>query len=371
MDNINGIIYIIKNKINESIYIGSTKKSLYNRWNEHKSAYKTGKMSKLYNEMRNLGIENFYIEILEQKKYNNIDDLRKRENELIISYNSIANGYNIIKSYNMNREMIINNNNDIKEVYDKINILKNELISLEKELKNKIDKEKYRYKEKKNNLEYNKKKIKIKNKLIDKKIFEDYLENINNEDKQQMKVCNRCKIKKKIDKFNVDNKKKDGLNIYCKNCLKEMKAEKKITEEILEKKCKCCLEIKMINEFNVDKGKKDNYNIYCKKCVKEKNDKSISKNKIKNIIEKKCIKCNETKNVSEFHINKQSKDGFCVYCKLCNIKYKYNKENNDEKKECAKCKIEKNISLFVKDKEICQVCIYLEKQERKKLMKII
>ncbi len=181
-----------------------------------------------------------------------------------------------------------------------------------------------------------------------------------------MKNCYRCKIEKALNEFNKDSKKKDGLNSYCKDCLKEMKAEKKITEEILEKKCKCCLEIKTINEFNVDKGKRDNYNIYCKKCVKEKNENSIKKNKIENITEKKCIKCNETKNVLEFHIKKQSKDGYCTYCKLCTINITYNKEDN-EKKECAKCKEEKNISFYVEDINICQLCIYLEKQERKRI----
>lgn len=181
-----------------------------------------------------------------------------------------------------------------------------------------------------------------------------------------MKTCYRCKIDKELDEFNKDSKKKDGLNLYCKGCLKEMKAEKKITEEILEKKCKCCLEIKVINEFNLDRGKKDNYNIYCKKCVKEKNENSISKNKIENITEKICIKCNETKNILNFHINKKSKDGYYIYCKLCTINITYNIKNN-EKKECAKCKIEKNIGLFVENKDICQLCIYLEKQEIKRI----
>jgi hypothetical protein len=181
-----------------------------------------------------------------------------------------------------------------------------------------------------------------------------------------MKTCYRCKIDKELNEFNKDSKKKDGLNLYCKGCLKEMKAEKKITEEILEKKCKYCLETKMITDFNVDKSKRDNYNLYCKKCVKEKNEKSISKNKVENIIEKKCSKCNNIKHIKDYHISKKSKDGYYTYCKLCTINYKYDKRKIEEKKECVKCKEEKGVGFFVEDINICQVCLYLEKLERKK-----
>lgn len=36
-----------------------------------------------------------------------------------------------------------------------------------------------------------------------------------------MKICSRCKIEKKFNDFSKCKNKKDGLNIYCKVCLKE------------------------------------------------------------------------------------------------------------------------------------------------------
>jgi hypothetical protein len=40
-----------------------------------------------------------------------------------------------------------------------------------------------------------------------------------------MKVCVRCGIEKDESEFGVDNKKKDGLNIYCRECVKEKNRE--------------------------------------------------------------------------------------------------------------------------------------------------
>ena len=45
--------------------------------------------------------------------------------------------------------------------------------------------------------------------------------------------------------------------------------------------------------------------------------------------------------------------------------YIYNKM-----KICYKCKIEKNISFYVEDVNICQICLYLEKQNRKKINEV-
>ena len=36
-----------------------------------------------------------------------------------------------------------------------------------------------------------------------------------------LKLCTHCKIEKSLDNFTKDNKSKDKLSIYCKNCIKE------------------------------------------------------------------------------------------------------------------------------------------------------
>ena len=88
-------IYIIRNTVNNKVYIGQSKDA-ENRWKFHRTAAKTGHYkgeSVLYRAMRDIGIEKFYLEILEKQ----IPDYNKREKYWIKYYNSIVpNGYNIL-----------------------------------------------------------------------------------------------------------------------------------------------------------------------------------------------------------------------------------------------------------------------------------
>jgi len=88
-----GIVYIIKNRVNEKVYIGQTLSSLSERWNAHiRRSRDISKKYKIYNAMRKHGVENFYIEILENKVNQNIiDDL---ERSYIEKFDSFINGYN-------------------------------------------------------------------------------------------------------------------------------------------------------------------------------------------------------------------------------------------------------------------------------------
>ena len=58
-----GRIYIIKNEVNNKVYIGKTIQKLENRWHDHLS--KWSNCRKLKEAMDQLGRENFYIQILE------------------------------------------------------------------------------------------------------------------------------------------------------------------------------------------------------------------------------------------------------------------------------------------------------------------
>lgn len=86
-------IYIIKNTVNDLVYIGQTSRDMYTRWNEHLVCGKSGYRlkSKLYRNMYNLGTENFYIELLETCSIENLDN---REAYYISKYNSFNSGYN-------------------------------------------------------------------------------------------------------------------------------------------------------------------------------------------------------------------------------------------------------------------------------------
>lgn len=88
-------IYIIKNKINKLCYIGQSV-DIYCRWTAHKQAAKNienqSSHTKIHKVMRELGIDNFYIEILELCEYDKLDE---KEIYWISFYNTYHNGYNM------------------------------------------------------------------------------------------------------------------------------------------------------------------------------------------------------------------------------------------------------------------------------------
>lgn len=88
-------IYLIKNKINNKVYIGQAVN--YNRRiKEHKSRYnnKTEKTERnfLYRAMRKYGIENFDFSILQECP---VSELNNLEQFYITKYDSLNNGYNM------------------------------------------------------------------------------------------------------------------------------------------------------------------------------------------------------------------------------------------------------------------------------------
>lgn len=86
-----GSIYIIKNTVNNKVYIGQTTQTIGIRFTNHKMASRTGEDTKFYRAMRKHGEENFYPELLEQVEIENLND---REKYWIKYYDSYYNGYN-------------------------------------------------------------------------------------------------------------------------------------------------------------------------------------------------------------------------------------------------------------------------------------
>lgn len=125
-------IYIIKNNINSKVYIGKTQYSIEQRFKEHCNDYLRREEEKrpLYDAMKKYGIENFYVELIED----NIPDEEINEKEIfyIKQYNSYigfenSNGYNATlggdgKKYkNWDLEKIIslyNEGNSCKKIGD-------------------------------------------------------------------------------------------------------------------------------------------------------------------------------------------------------------------------------------------------------------
>jgi group I intron endonuclease len=89
-------IYKIENIINGKIYIGRSK-NIEKRWFEHKRELKHNShhSRKLQNAVNKYGIENFIFSIIEEAKES---DIVRLEQEYLDLYNSVDDGYNIIKT---------------------------------------------------------------------------------------------------------------------------------------------------------------------------------------------------------------------------------------------------------------------------------
>lgn len=98
-----GRIYIIKNKVNNKVYIGQTKVSIKLRFQNHLSAARCGKDYTIGKAIRKYGEENFYIELLEECL---ASELNEREMYWIAFYNATDNkcGYNMSLGGNVNRK---------------------------------------------------------------------------------------------------------------------------------------------------------------------------------------------------------------------------------------------------------------------------
>lgn len=116
-----GHVYIIKNDINDKVYIGQTARDILIRFHEHcwDSRY-ISYPSELHNAIKNIGLKHFYIETIEETE---LKDLDERQKYWIKNYNSSVDGYNKntakVKSCVkiVENEMVFNN---IEELSDNI-----------------------------------------------------------------------------------------------------------------------------------------------------------------------------------------------------------------------------------------------------------
>ena len=77
-------IYSIRNTLNDEIYIGSTSSDLCKRMVKHRCmAKQKPEASTFHTYMKENGIDNFYIELEEEYSCENVEQLRKREGEII------------------------------------------------------------------------------------------------------------------------------------------------------------------------------------------------------------------------------------------------------------------------------------------------
>lgn len=91
-----GRIYIIKNTVNDKVYIGQTTSTLEDRFYKHKLHVKSDAKTKLYKAMYDIGMDKFYIELLEERSIDNSIELTRLEREYILKYDSVSTGYNSV-----------------------------------------------------------------------------------------------------------------------------------------------------------------------------------------------------------------------------------------------------------------------------------
>jgi hypothetical protein len=115
------------------------------------------------------------------------------------------------------------------------------------------------------------------------------------------------------------------------------------------KKCSKCGKIKSVTNFHKDRQKKDGLAVRCKVCVSEDGRDFREKAVGRPLVEKKtCSKCGVEKLAIDFHKSSNHKGGLRPHCKECTktIRKKPERSLFVDKKVCHQCGEEKSISSF-------------------------
>jgi group I intron endonuclease len=91
-----GQIYVIRNTVNDFVYVGSTTQAISQRWAEHMRGVRAKRLKhlKIYRAIEELGVDNFYAEFVEVWPCENKGQLYAREGHYIRKLDSVKNGYN-------------------------------------------------------------------------------------------------------------------------------------------------------------------------------------------------------------------------------------------------------------------------------------
>ena len=93
----NGSVYVIRNNVNDLVYVGSTTIAISQRMAQHRENAKCAdrRTVSIYKAFKEIGVENFYIELVERWPCNAKAELNKREGYWMREFNSVKNGYNM------------------------------------------------------------------------------------------------------------------------------------------------------------------------------------------------------------------------------------------------------------------------------------
>ena len=126
----NGKIYVIRNHVNDLVYVGSTTQPLSKRFVQHRNDMKRSPTYKLYKAFNEMGVDNFYIELVDNSPCENKEQLRAKEGHHIRLYNSVQNGYNGIIA---GRDDITYRNENKEKIYTRAQLYREANREKEKE----------------------------------------------------------------------------------------------------------------------------------------------------------------------------------------------------------------------------------------------
>ena len=112
-----GKIYVIRNCIDEEVYVGSTYNSLHKRFMHHKKRCKYGKSNmKFHKHMKKLGFHNFHIELFEEYPCETMRQLHRREGQV---QRELKSSLNVRIAGHTHKEWYQDNKNEIRERHRK------------------------------------------------------------------------------------------------------------------------------------------------------------------------------------------------------------------------------------------------------------
>lgn len=138
----NSKIYIIRSNKTDSVYVGSTYNTLECRFSGHKSTHNCSKKKVSSSIIFNYGINDAYIELLEEYPCNSRDELLKREGELMRTIKNCVNKENPHDEYLDKRIELKNSEEYKKTIKMKEDKHKNKVELSLKKRKDKLEKEK-------------------------------------------------------------------------------------------------------------------------------------------------------------------------------------------------------------------------------------
>ena len=110
-----------------------------------------------------------------------------------------------------------------------------------------------------------------------------------------MKQCGKCKKRKDESKFGKDRGSKDGLNLWCKDCVRADKRERykkegkglkqyyryeechRVVDGVKQKRCRKCKRWKAESDYYKKRKLKDGLATWCKECVNKATNKARKK----------------------------------------------------------------------------------------------